>query len=115
MGASHVHDHVDLMRYVVSKTMKKVTVTRRGRKKQDGSSSSNAIPYSQPNEPVEAICDGPVDTRHMSVPLTPLDPIIVYYLEDSQICLCIRMGPAVTRTIFLCNNVRHTIQITQRP
>ena len=55
------------MRYVVSKTKKKVTVTRRGRKKKDEPMSSNALPITDCEQQMEAICDGNLNAQLSSV------------------------------------------------
>ena len=63
-----IHDDVDLMRYVLSKTMKRVAVTRRGKKKRDQPSSSNAIEDAGFDEPIGAICDALPNTQLSTVP-----------------------------------------------
>ena len=75
------------MKYTLSKTMGKVTVTRRGKKKRDQPSSPNAIEDVGFGGPAAAICDAPPNTQLSFAPNLSDDTLtlnrgITYFLTD---------------------------------
>ena len=56
-GPINAYDDLDIMRYTVSKTKKKVAVTRRGSSKKK--KCPVELPLEYPEAPLEAICDDP--------------------------------------------------------